>query len=55
MKWGFLLTAIFGLAVLLVYSLVERRINQRACKGCGFRQSIDAVGEQCPSCGTVFG
>lgn len=55
MKWGFLLTVIFGLAVLFVYSLVERRINQRACKGCGFRQSVDAVDEQCPRCGAVFG
>jgi len=55
MKWGFLLTLIFGLAVLFVYVLIERRINQLACKGCGFRASIDAAGEPCPQCGTVFG
>ncbi len=48
MKWGFLLTVIFGLAVLFVYSALERRINQRACKECGFRASIDAVERAVP-------
>ena len=41
-------------AVLLVYSLVERKVNQRPCPGCKFRVSKDAIDERCPKCGSFL-
>jgi len=40
-------------AVLVAYSRLERRINQRACPECGFKVSRDAPGGDCPRCAPV--
>jgi hypothetical protein len=41
-------------AVVIAYSLIERRINHRICPECDFRVSIDAPGDACPRCNPVF-
>jgi ribosomal protein S27AE len=48
-----ILTIIVGGAVMIAYSLVEKRINQRACAECGFTIFVDALPEQCPRCGNI--
>ena len=45
-----LLVIVLGTAVLVVYSMIEKRINQRACPECGFRLSIDAPDGDCARC-----
>ena len=49
-----LLGILFGAAVLVVYALIEKRWNQRACPVCGFRVSADAVNESCPRCDALI-
>lgn len=51
MKTGLLLTILITVALLFMYTLIERRINQRSCGECGFRVSVDNPEEQCPRCG----
>ncbi|MFY9608307.1 MAG: hypothetical protein WAU45_06780 [Blastocatellia bacterium] len=41
-------------AMVIAYSMIERRINHRTCPGCGFRVSNDAPGDACPRCNPVF-
>ncbi len=41
-------------AVVIAYSMFERRINHRRCPDCGFRMSKDAPGAACPHCNPVF-
>lgn len=41
-------------AVVIAYSMIERRINQRTCPECGFRVSRDAPRDACPRCNPVF-
>jgi hypothetical protein len=36
--------------VLIVYTLVEKRINQRTCPDCGYRVSADSPSGECPRC-----
>jgi hypothetical protein len=50
MNLAFATTIVSGLATLFAYSLIERRINQRACPKCGLRVSIDSPDEGCPRC-----
>jgi hypothetical protein len=55
MKTGLLLLTIFiAFALLFLYTLIERRINQRACVECGFRVSVDQPEELCPRCGLAI-
>jgi hypothetical protein len=55
MKTGLLLlTILIAVALLFVYTLIERRINQRPCSECGFRVSVDQPEEQCPRCGIAI-
>jgi rubrerythrin len=46
---------LFGAAALVAYSMIEKRINQRACPECGYNISADAVEEQCPQCDALLG
>jgi rubrerythrin len=48
-----ILTVVVGGAAIIAYSLIEKRINQRACPECGFGIFVDALPEQCPRCGTI--
>ncbi|HWO01720.1 MAG TPA: hypothetical protein VNS63_20855 [Blastocatellia bacterium] len=48
------LVIVFGSAVLIAYSIIEKRINQRACPECGFKVSIDSPDGDCPSCRPVL-
>lgn len=45
---------LLGAAVLIAYSMIEKRINQRPCPECGYRVSVDAVNEQCPRCMAII-
>lgn len=49
-----LLAIILVTAVLAAYSLIEKRINQRACPKCGFKVSIDSPAGDCPRCQSAF-
>jgi hypothetical protein len=49
-----LLVIILGTAVLIVYSMIEKRINQRACPECGFRVSMDAPEGDCARCNALI-
>jgi rubrerythrin len=49
-----LFTVIIGVAALVAYSITEIRVNQRTCRVCGFRMSIDSPDEQCPKCGATI-
>ncbi|MCI0489102.1 MAG: hydrogenase maturation nickel metallochaperone HypA [Blastocatellia bacterium] len=51
MKWGIILGILIGAAGLFMYSLIEKRINQTSCPGCGFRVSVDSPDRECPRCG----
>ena len=46
-----LLGILCSAAALIAYAMIEKRINQRACDGCGYRVSADAVDQRCPRCG----
>jgi rubrerythrin len=48
-----ILTVVVGGAAIIAYSLIEKRINQRACPECGFGIFVDALPEQCPRCGII--
>ena len=48
-----LLVVILGTAVLVAYSMIEKRINQRACPECGFRLSMDAPEGDCARCNAL--
>lgn len=39
-------------AVLIVYAMIEKRINQHRCPCCGYGVSKDALDDDCPSCGS---
>jgi len=54
MNIGILTTIAICGAVIAAYALIERKVNQRACRYCGFRVSIDAADERCPKCGSRF-
>lgn len=41
-------------ALVIAYSMIERRINQRTCPECGFRVSQDAPVDACPRCNPLF-
>lgn len=41
-------------AVVIAYSMIEKRINHRTCPECGFRVSNDAPADACPRCNPVF-
>ena len=45
---------LLGAAVLIVYSLIEKRINQRPCPDCGYAVSVDSINEQCPRCAALI-
>ena len=50
-----LLAAIlFCSVVLIAYSLIEKRLNQRSCPVCGYRLSADAVNQACPRCDALI-
>ena len=49
-----LLVIILGTAVLVAYSMIEKRINQRACPECGFRLSMDAPEGDCARCNALI-
>ena len=51
MNMGIILGILIGGGGLLVYSIIEKRINQRACPECGFKVSVDSPEEECPRCG----
>ena len=55
MKLGVLLTVFIGFAVLFLYTVIEWRINQRACPECGLRVSVDNPDELCPRCESPVG
>ncbi len=42
-----------GIAALVVYVVIEKRINQRKCPECGFGRARDFPVEQCPRCGAL--
>jgi len=52
MNLGILITIAAGGSALIAYALLERRINQRACRYCHFRVSVVTLDEQCPRCGS---
>lgn len=54
MTLGLLFTVIISVAALVAYSITEIRVNQRTCRVCGFRMSIDSPEEQCPKCGATI-
>ncbi len=54
MRVELLLTIIIGGAVLIAYSWIEKRINQKTCTACGFSVSREAVEEACPRCAAKF-
>jgi hypothetical protein len=54
LKPSFFIAVVIVLGVLFVYSWVERNINQRGCRECGFRISVEAAERQCPRCGAVM-
>lgn len=41
-------------AVLIGYVIIEKRINLRPCRNCGFRVSIEGGDEECPRCGSLI-
>ena len=45
---------IVGAAILIAYSLIEKRINQRVCMVCRYMVSAHAGNEMCPRCGSFF-
>jgi rubrerythrin len=45
-----LLSVLTCAAALVAYSVIEKRLNQRACSVCGFSVSADAVNQPCPRC-----
>jgi hypothetical protein len=47
-----LLTSLIITAILIFYTKLEIRINQRACPQCQGRISVDDVPHICPLCGT---
>ena len=49
-----LLGILIGAIVLIVYVMIEKRLNQRACPICGFSISADAVNEPCPRCDALI-
>jgi rubrerythrin len=49
-----ILAALIVGILLVAYVMLEKRINQRACAGCGFRVSIDGLDEDCPRCGSLI-
>jgi rubrerythrin len=49
-----LLSVLFCAVVLMVYVIIEKRLNQRACPACGFSVSADAVNESCPRCDALI-
>ena len=49
-----LLVIILGTAVLVAYTMFEKRINQRACPECGFRLSMDAPEGDCARCNALI-
>lgn len=50
-----LILAIIAVAAVLIgYVMIEKRINLRPCRECGFRVSIDGVDEDCPRCGALI-
>lgn len=40
--------------VLVVYVMIEKRVDQRPCLECGFRVAIDGPEETCPVCGSLI-
>lgn len=49
-----LLAIVIGSVVLIGYVIIEKRVNQRACPGCGFGVSLDGPDEDCPRCGSLI-
>ena len=49
-----LLVTTLGTALLIAYSMIEKRINQRACPECGFRLSMDAPEGDCARCNALI-
>jgi rubrerythrin len=50
----FLLALAVAAVVLIAYSWIEKRINQRRCRECGFSRSLDDAKEECPRCGSAM-
>lgn len=46
-----LVSMLIGAVVLTAYTMVEKRLNQRACPACAYRVAADDAGESCPRCG----
>jgi predicted Zn-ribbon and HTH transcriptional regulator len=49
-----LLSVLFCAIALIVYSVIEKRLNQQACPVCGFSVSADAVNQSCPRCDALI-
>ena len=49
-----LLSVLFCAAVLVAYSMIEKRLNQQACPVCGFTVSADVVNGSCPRCDALI-
>jgi hypothetical protein len=53
MSLGILITIGAVGSTLIIYTLIERHVNQRACSYCGFRISAVADEAKCPRCGRL--
>jgi len=49
-----LLSVLFATVVLIAYSIIEKRLNQQACRICGLRVSADVVNQSCPRCDALI-
>lgn len=46
-----LIGILLGAAALVVYAMIEKRLNQRACPSCAYRVAADDTCDTCPRCG----
>jgi len=53
-QMGIIAAIIIVAALLTAYSMIELRINRKACPECGFRVSIDGPDQDCPRCGAMI-
>jgi predicted RNA-binding Zn-ribbon protein involved in translation (DUF1610 family) len=47
-----LIVILLGAVALVVYAMIEKRLNQRACLSCAYRVAADDTSDTCPRCGT---
>ncbi|MEW6131134.1 MAG: hypothetical protein AB1757_29150 [Acidobacteriota bacterium] len=48
-----ILTVLISSAILILYSLIEKKFSQKTCYTCGAKFSLDDPEQRCPNCGVL--